>query len=74
MNSKPGLRIAIEDVCAKGGDPSDRKQIRDAVFAIKDFNGVLGTWSFDQNGDTTLTDMTVYQVKSGAYSAVGTFK
>src|SRR5512140_260865 len=68
------LLKAIEDVCAKGGDPSDRKQVRDAVFAIKDFNGVLGTWSFDQNGDTTLTDMTVYQVKNGAYSAVGTFK
>ena len=68
------LLKAIEDVCAKGGDPSDRKQVRDAVFAIKDFNGVLGTWSFDENGDTTLTDMTVYQVKGGAYSAVGTFK
>jgi branched-chain amino acid transport system substrate-binding protein len=68
------LLKAIEDVCAKGGDPSDRTQVRDAVFAIKDFNGVLGTWSFDQNGDTTLSDMTVYQVKNGAYSAVGTFK
>jgi branched-chain amino acid transport system substrate-binding protein len=68
------LLKAIEDVCAKGGDPSDRKQVRDAVFAIKDFNGVLGTWSFDQNGDTTLSDMTVYQVKNGAYTAVGTFK
>lgn len=68
------LLKAIEDVCAKGGDPSDRKQVRDAVFAIKDFSGVLGTWSFDQNGDTTLTDMTVYQVVDGAYKAVGTFK
>ena len=68
------LLKAIEDVCAKGGDPSDRKQVRDAVFAIKDFPGVLGTWSFDQNGDTTLTDMTVYQVQNGAYAAVGTFK
>ena len=68
------LLKAIEDVCAKGGDPSDRKQIRDAVFAIRDFDGVLGKWSFDQNGDTTLTDMTVYQVKDGGYSAVGTFK
>ncbi len=68
------LLKAIENVCAQGGDPSNRKQVRDAVFAIKDFNGVLGTWSFDQNGDTTLTDMTVYQVKNGSYSAVGTFK
>lgn len=68
------LLQAIENVCASGGDPSNRKAVRDAVFAIKDFNGVLGTWSFDQNGDTTLTDMTVYQAKSGAYVAVGTFK
>lgn len=68
------LLQAIENVCAGGGDPSDRKQVRDAVFAIKDFSGVLGTWSFDENGDTTLTDMTIYQVKSGAYTSVGTFK
>ncbi|MBI3738580.1 MAG: branched-chain amino acid ABC transporter substrate-binding protein [Chloroflexi bacterium] len=65
---------AIESVCASGGDPTDRAAVTKAVFATKDFNGVLGTWSFDANGDTTLTDMTVYQVKSGAYSAVGTFK
>lgn len=68
------LLKAIENVCASGGDPSNRKAVRDAVFAIKDFNGVLGTWSFDENGDTTLSDMTVYQAKAGAYVAVGTFK
>ena len=65
---------AIEDVCAAGGDPSDRATINKAVFAIKNFDGALGTWSFDANGDTSLTDMTFYQVKSGAYVSVGTFK
>lgn len=65
---------AIEDVCAAGGDPTNRKAVRDAVFAIKDFDGVLGKWSFDANGDTSLTDMTFYQVKSGAFTPVGTFK
>jgi branched-chain amino acid transport system substrate-binding protein len=65
---------AIEKVCASGGDPTDRKAVRDAVFATKDFQGVLGTWSFDENGDTTLTDMSIYQVKDGAYTSVGTFK
>lgn len=65
---------AIESVCTAGGDPSSRKAVRDAVFATKDFNGALGTWSFDANGDTSLTDMTVYQAKSGAYVPVGTFK
>jgi branched-chain amino acid transport system substrate-binding protein len=65
---------AIEDVCAAGGDPTDRAAVNSAVFAIKDFDGALGTWSFDANGDTSLTDMTFYQVQSGAYTAVGTFK
>jgi branched-chain amino acid transport system substrate-binding protein len=65
---------AIEDVCAAGGDPTDRAALNSAVFAIKDFEGALGTWSFDANGDTDLTDMTFYQVQKGAYVAVGTFK
>ena len=43
--------------------PTDRAAVRAAVFAIKDFDGALGTWSFDANGDTSLTDMTFYQVQ-----------
>jgi branched-chain amino acid transport system substrate-binding protein len=65
---------AIEDVCAAGGDPTDREAVRAAVFAIKNFDGALGTWSFDANGDTSLTDMSFYQVQGGAYVPVGTFK
>jgi branched-chain amino acid transport system substrate-binding protein len=65
---------AIEKVCAAGGDPSSRTAVREAAMATKDFNGVLGMWSFDANGDTTLTDMTGYQAKGGKYEAVGTFK
>jgi branched-chain amino acid transport system substrate-binding protein len=65
---------AIEDVCAAGGNPTDRAAVNKAVFAIKDFDGALGTWSFDANGDTSLTDMTFYQVQKGAYAAVGSFK
>ncbi len=68
------LLAAIESICTAGGNPADRATVTKAVFATKDFPGVLGTWSFDQNGDTTLTDMTVYQVQNGAYNAVGTFK
>ncbi len=65
---------AIEDVCAAGGNPTDRAAINTAVFAIKNFDGALGTWSFDANGDADLTDMTFYQVQGGKYVAVGTFK
>jgi branched-chain amino acid transport system substrate-binding protein len=37
----------------------DREAIRQAVFDTKDFQGILGTWSFDQNGDTSLTTMSI---------------
>ena len=45
----------------------DRAAIRDAIFATKNFNGVLGTWSFTDTGDTTLTAMSGRQVKNGAF-------
>jgi branched-chain amino acid transport system substrate-binding protein len=41
----------------------DRAAIRQAVFDTRDFAGLLGTWSFDENGDTSLTTMSVSQVK-----------
>ncbi|HEX5692599.1 MAG TPA: branched-chain amino acid ABC transporter substrate-binding protein, partial [Roseiflexaceae bacterium] len=51
---------AINQVCEK-----DRAKIRDAVMGTKDFEGVLGTWSFDANGDTSLTTMSGSQIKAG---------
>ncbi|HZY44872.1 MAG TPA: branched-chain amino acid ABC transporter substrate-binding protein [Anaerolineae bacterium] len=65
---------ALENVCKNGGNPTDRATVRDAVFATKNYSGVLGTWSFDQYGDTSLTDMTGYVVKGGKYEAVGVLK
>jgi branched-chain amino acid transport system substrate-binding protein len=68
------LLKAIENVCEAGGDASDRETVRAAVFAIQDFSGVLGRWSFDQYGDTSITDMTFYVVKNGNYLALGVFQ
>jgi hypothetical protein len=45
----------------------DREAVRAAVLATKDYDGVLGRWSFDQNGDTTLTTMSGRQVKDGKF-------
>ena len=64
---------AIEDVCAAGGDPTNRKAIRDAVFAIKDYDGALGKWSFDANGDITLRWFVVGKVTGGAFVDFGSF-
>jgi branched-chain amino acid transport system substrate-binding protein len=36
-----------------------------AIFATKDRKSVLGTYSLDANGDTSLTDYGLYVVKAG---------
>ena len=43
----------------------ERPDIIKALFATKDRPSVLGTYSIDENGDTTLTDYGVYSVKDG---------
>ena len=60
---------AINKVCK-----NDRDAIRDAVLNTKNFNGVLGTWSFDQNGDTTLTTLSGNVVKNGKWEFVTVLK
>ena len=47
---------------SKTGTKAD---ILKAIFATKDRKSVLGTYSIDQNGDTTLTDYGVYSVTNG---------
>jgi branched-chain amino acid transport system substrate-binding protein len=64
---------AIEDVCAAGGDPTNRKAIRDAVIGIKGFEGALGTWSFNENGDITIPYFLVGQVQNGKFVQFGTY-
>ena len=68
------LLNAIEDVCVRAGDPTNRRQVRDAVFAVHNFAGALGTWSFDQNGDTSLNAVTVYEIQDGTFQVVKTYK
>jgi branched-chain amino acid transport system substrate-binding protein len=54
------------DAIGRGGK-KDRAAIRDAILATRDYDGVLGRWSFTETGDTTLTTMSVWQVRSGAW-------
>jgi branched-chain amino acid transport system substrate-binding protein len=53
---------AINKTCKK-----DRAAVLEAVMGTKDFQGVLGTWSFDANGDTSLYSMVGYVVETGAF-------
>ncbi len=45
----------------------DRSGILAAVAATKDFNGVLGKWSFDANGDTSSRVMSGQTVQDGKF-------
>src|SRR5438270_12743848 len=59
------MNVAIAAIEKAGG--KDRAKIRDAVFATRDYDGVLGKWSFTDTGDTTLTGMSGRQVKNGKW-------
>ena len=50
-------RVVLEGI--KRAGKKDRAAITDAIAGLKDFDGVLGKWSFDQNGDTSLKVMMV---------------
>jgi branched-chain amino acid transport system substrate-binding protein len=58
----------------KSCDNLNRETVLNNVFATKDFAGVLGTWSFDANGDTTLTELSGQQIKGGKFEYVGLIK
>jgi branched-chain amino acid transport system substrate-binding protein len=51
----------------KRAKEKNRAGVLDAVRATKDFDGALGTWSFDDNGDTTSRIMSGQTVEGGKF-------
>ena len=45
-----------------------RETVLQEIFATEDYEGVLGTWSFDEDGDTTLTELSVQTVEDGEFT------
>jgi branched-chain amino acid transport system substrate-binding protein len=56
---------AIEKASKEG--EVTREAVLQQIFATEDFNGVLGTWSFDEDGDTSLTELSVQRVENGQF-------
>ena len=56
---------------AAATNPADNDALRAAlnkeIFATKDYAGVLGTWSFNAEGDTSLTEMSGQVVTGGKF-------
>ena len=61
-------KVAIEAI--KRAGKKDRAAIVEACLALRDFDGALGRWSFDANGDTTLTTMSGNIVRNGRFEFV----
>ena len=57
--------VALDAI--KRAGKKDRAAILEAVRQTKDFEGVTGKFSFDENGDTNRTDMVGWAVKDGKF-------
>lgn len=74
FNSEPEAYATYGYECARvalaairKANKKDRAAIVDAIFAMRDFEGVLGKWNFDRNGDTTMQVMSGNIVKDGKF-------
>ncbi|MFP5341935.1 MAG: branched-chain amino acid ABC transporter substrate-binding protein [Candidatus Limnocylindria bacterium] len=56
-------QLALDALTRAG--TNDRYEVLKAVFATKDFASYLGTFSIDENGDSTLAEATGYQIVDG---------
>ena len=57
-------KLFIDTLKGLGNKASDKAAVLDALHNTKNRNSVLGTYSFDANGDTSLTDYGIYKVGS----------
>jgi branched-chain amino acid transport system substrate-binding protein len=57
------MRLVLDAVERAGS--ANKEDILKALFDTKDRQSVLGTYSIDENGDTTLTDYGVYTIEDG---------
>jgi branched-chain amino acid transport system substrate-binding protein len=57
------MELALDAI--KRSKTGDKADVVKALFQTKDRNSVLGTYSIDANGDTSLTDYGVYSIKNG---------
>ena len=60
------LLDAIERAYNADGEVT-REGVNQELFATQNYDGVLGTWSFDENGDTTLAELSGHRVQNGEF-------
>lgn len=58
-------RVVLDAI--KRASSKDRAGVLEAVAQTRDFDGALGRWSFDENGDTTNRLMSGQAVRNGDF-------
>jgi branched-chain amino acid transport system substrate-binding protein len=66
------MNLALDAIERSG--TGTKEDILEALFATKDRKSVLGTYSIDANGDTTLTDYGAYRISDGKLAFDKTIK
>ncbi len=66
------MRLALDAIERSG--TGAKEDVIAALFDTKDRSSVLGTYSIDENGDTTLTDYGVYTIDGGELTFDSTIK
>ena len=59
------MKLVLDTIAKLGPQGDSKSAVLHALFATKDRNSVLGTYSFDKNGDTTLKAYGLYKVANG---------
>jgi branched-chain amino acid transport system substrate-binding protein len=59
------MSLALDAIKRAGAQGNNRDAVIKQLFATKDRQSVLGTYSIDQNGDTTNTNYGLYKVVNG---------
>ena len=59
------MALALDVLKRAGDKANDRAEVVKALLATKDRESVLGTYSIDANGDTSLTDYGLYTIEDG---------
>jgi branched-chain amino acid transport system substrate-binding protein len=59
------MSLALDAMKRAGDNCGDRQAVIDEIYKTKDKKSVLGTYSIDKDGDTTVNDFGRYLVKGG---------
>jgi branched-chain amino acid transport system substrate-binding protein len=68
------MSLVLDAIKRAGAKGNDRNEVIKQIFATRNRKSVLGTYSIDKNGDSTITDIGLYRIKGGQLTFIKTIK